>query len=104
MKKVITVIITLIFLIILTFITAFYTKNKFIDLSFFVGLAITVCVMFFSSKGGITTRRLNMKNKRSRINVEEQKFEFYPNYIFFTSVLYTILSLIITLLYYRNYF
>lgn len=102
MKKTLAILITLFVLIGLNLGISYYTHSKYLDDSFFVGLSVTVIILFFTSKGGLTTRRMDMK-VRADINVEQQKFRFSPNLAFFTSLIYTIFSLVITLYIYRDY-
>lgn len=105
MKKIITIVITLLFLIGLSYGITYYTHTKFIDFAFLIGIVVTAIIWFFTSKGGFTSRNLDARVQGTTgIKASEQKYEFSPNVAFFTSLTYTILSLIICIYYYRSYF
>jgi amino acid transporter len=105
MKRLITIIITLLILLGLSYAVTYYTHTKFIDFSFFVGLVVTVIVWFFTSKGGFTSRNAEMMiQSQTGIKLEKQKYEFSPNVVFFTSLAYTLISLVTMLYQYRSYF
>ena len=99
------IVITLLFLVGLSFGITYYTHTKFIDYSFFIGLASTVVIWFSTSKGGITSKNTDMTVQGTTgIKVEQQKYEFSPNVVFITSLAYTIISLAAMLFHYRSYF
>ncbi|WP_042457258.1 hypothetical protein [Neobacillus dielmonensis] len=105
MKRLITVVITLVVLIGLSFALSHFTHTKLVDYSFLVGLIITVVIWFFTSKGGITSRNVDMQVQGTTgIKVDQEKFEFSPNIAFFTSLAYTIITFLIMLFHYRSYF
>lgn len=86
MKKLITIFITLLVLTGLSYGITYYTHSKFIDYSFFIGLAVTVIIWFFTSKGGYTSRNLDVSVQGTTgIKVDQQKYEFSPNFAFLTS-------------------
>lgn len=104
-RRLTTIFITLLFLLGLSFGITFFTHTKFIDYSFFIGLATTVIIWFFNSKGGFGSRHLVMTIQGSTgIKMDNQKFEFSPNIAFYTSLAYTIISIATTLYYYRSFF
>ncbi|MFF2753788.1 hypothetical protein ACFVR1_08545 [Psychrobacillus sp. NPDC058041] len=104
-RKLITIFITLLVLLGLGFGVAFFTHTKFIDYSFFIGLAVTVIIWFFTSKGSYGSRHLDMTIQGSTgIRMEGQKFEFSPNIAFYTSLAYTIITIAVTFFLYRSYF
>ncbi|WP_026568283.1 hypothetical protein [Bacillus sp. UNC41MFS5] len=105
MKKLITIFITLLVLTGLSYGITYYTHSKFIDYSFFIGLAVTVIIWFFTSKGGYTSRNLDVSVQGTTgIKVDQQKYEFSPNFAFLTSLVYTIINLGAMLFHYRSYF
>jgi hypothetical protein len=105
MKRLITIVITFLVLTGLCFGITYYTHTKFIDYSFFIGLASTVIIWFFTSKGGHTSRYLDMTVQGTTgVKVDQQKYEFSPSVVFLTSLAYTIISLGVMLYYYRSYF
>ena len=104
-RKLLTIIITLLFLFGLSFGMTYFTHAEFTDYSFFIGLAATIIIGFFTSKGGFGTRRLDMTIQGSTgIKMESQKFSFTPNMVFITSLAYTIVTLVAMLFHYRSYF
>lgn len=105
-RKLLTIVITLLVLIGLSLGITYFTHTKFIDYSCFIGLAATAFIWFFTSKGdGFGTRRLDMSIQGSTgIRMEERKFEFSPNIVFLTSVAYTIITIAALLFHYRSYF
>lgn len=105
MKRLITIVITLIVLTGLSYGITYYTHTKFIDYSFFIGLSITVIIWFFTSKGGYTSRNLDISVQATTgIKVDQEKYEFSPNVAFLTSMAYTIITLVAMLFHYRSYF
>ncbi|MFF2752423.1 hypothetical protein ACFVR1_01550 [Psychrobacillus sp. NPDC058041] len=104
-RRLINIVITLLVLLSLSFGISFFTHTKFLDYSFFIGLAVTIIIRFFTSKGGFGSRHLHMSIQGSTgIRMESQKFEFSPNIAFFTSLAYTIIAIAAVLYYYRSYF
>lgn len=74
------------------------------DYSFFVGLAVTIIIWFFTSKGGLTTKNTDMLvQSTTGIKMEHQKFEFSPNLAFITSLIYAIVTFAVMLYQYRSY-
>lgn len=105
MKRLITIAITLVVLLGLGFGITYYTHTKFIDYSFVIGLIATIIIWFSTSKGGFTSRHMDMTIQGSTgIRMETQKFEFSPNIAFLTSLAYTIISFGAMLYHYRSYF
>jgi hypothetical protein len=104
-KRLITIVITLLVLVGLSYGITYYTHTKFIDYSFFIGLAVTIIIWFFTSKGGYTSRNLDMTVQGSTgIKMEGQKYEFSPNIAFLTSLAYSLITLGVMLYQYRGYF
>ncbi|ETI67768.1 hypothetical protein [Neobacillus vireti] len=103
-KKLVIIVITLLVLIGLSFGLSLYIQSKFFDYSFFVGLAVSIVIWFFTSKGGITTKNTDMLvQSTTGIKMEHQKFEFSPNLVFITSLFYTIVTFAGMLYQYRDY-
>lgn len=105
-QKLITSVITFLVLVGLSFGITYFTHTKFIDYSFFIGLAATIIIWFFTFKGsGMGSRHLDMTIQGSTgISMESQKFEFSPNIAFFTSLAYSIITLAAMIYGYRSYF
>jgi hypothetical protein len=77
----------------------------FIEYSFFVGLAFVILIKFFNSSGGFTTNltRLTIQS-HTGIKIDEEKQVFTPSIAFYIAIIYTIISLIVTIIYYKDYF
>lgn len=104
-RKILTITLTLLVLFGLSIGITYFTHVKFTDYSFFIGLAATIIIGFFTSKGGYGTRQLDMTIQGSTgIRMESQKFNFSPNIVFITSLAYTIITLVAMLFQYRGYF
>lgn len=105
-RKLITIFITLLVLLGVNFGITYFTHSKFIDYSFFIGLAATIIIWFFTFKGSsFASRHINLSIQGSTgIKMESQKLEFSPNIAFFTSLAYTIITLVAMLYDYRSYF
>lgn len=105
-RKLLTIVITLLVLVGLSFGITYFTHTKFIDFSFFIGLAVTIIIWFFTFKGsGIGSRHLDMSIQGSTgIKMESQKLEFSPSLVFFTTLAFTIITLAAMIYGYRSYF
>lgn len=106
-KKIMKGILTILFLVLINLGLSHLTNSHFIDYMFFVGLAITVIIVFFSSSGGFTTEYTDVvTNKTNKVlNKEEEKgFKFKLNVYFLVSLLYTIIGFIAGIYLYRSYF
>ena len=105
LKKLITIVFTLFVLIGLSTALSDYIQAKFFDYSFLVGLAVTVVLWFFTSKGGVASNFLDSTVQGTTgIKTEQGKFEFSPNLIFITSLIYTVVTFAAMLYQYRDYF
>jgi len=105
MKRFLSILITLVILAGLTYAITLFTNSKFIDYSFVVGIVVTIIIWFFTSKGGFTSNHVDRIVQGSTgIKAQQQKYEFTPKAAFFTSLVYTIISFISVLIYYKDYF
>ena len=104
-KRALTVIITLLVLLGLSFgVTHFLNKN-FFDYAFIVGIVVSIVIWFFTSKGGFISRNAEMMiQSQTGIKLEKQKYEFSPNLAFITSLVYTVVTLAVMVFEYRRYF
>jgi hypothetical protein len=99
-KRIITIVITLLGL---SFGITHFAHTKFIDYSFLIGLGTTVILWFSTSKGGSTSRFLDASVQGATgIKNDQQKFEFSPNYAFFTALAYTVITVAAMLYHYRS--
>lgn len=104
-RKLLTIGITLLVLLGLSLGITYFTHAKFTDYSFFIGLAATIIILFFTSKGSLGSRHLDASIRGATgIRMESQKFNFSPNIVFITSLAYTIITLVVMLYNYRSYF
>ena len=105
-RKLLTIIMTLLVLTGLSFGVAYFTHSNFIDCSGFIGIGAIIAIWFFTSKNdGYVTRRLDLSIQGSTgIRIEDKRFEFSSNTAFLTSVAYTIITIAAILYHYRSYF
>lgn len=104
MKVIINIVITILVLLGSSFGLAYLTHTRFIDYSFLIGMIASVIIWSSNSKGGFSSRHMDMTIQGTTgIRMEGQKFEFKPNIAFFSSIAYTIITLVVMLYYYRSY-
>lgn len=105
MKKIITIIITLLVLLGLSFGGTIFLNKNFLDYAYIVGILVSIFIWFFTSKGGFTSRSADMMiQSQTGIKMEKQKYEFSPNLAFITSLVYTIVTFAVMVYEYRSYF
>lgn len=106
MKRLISGLITLLVLVGINFIVSKSTNTNYIDLSFAVGLIISVIIWFFTSKGGITSTYTDatIQSQTTNWKMKNEKHKFKPSIVFYTAVLYTLISIVFTFIYYKDYF
>jgi hypothetical protein len=103
MKRLIKILLTIIIFIGITYALAHYTNGEFIDYSFFTGLIFSSAYWFFTSSGGFTTDVLDVSVQGTTgTKMEKQKYKFSPDIVFLTSAAYTIISLVLFLVYYKS--
>jgi len=109
MKKIIYSFFCLIILVIINIVLSKIFKVEFLEMSFITGLASSVSIGFFSSEGGATTSMLDFKVKhllesKSRTDSSFIKLHNIPFIPFIVSIIYTILSAIVSIIVYWKYF
>ena len=106
MKRIISGVITLIVLVGTNFIVSKSTNTNFIDFSLGVGLIMSVIIWFFTSKGGVTSTYtdVTMQSQTTNWKMKKEKHKFNPNIAFYTAVIYTLVSIVFTFIYYKDYF
>lgn len=106
MKRLISIFLTLLVLLGINYFLAKSTNTTFIDFSFAVGFILSVLVWFFTSKGGFTSQFADtmIQGQTTNFKMKQQRHKFSPNIVFLTTLTYTIVSLIITIIYYWEYF
>ncbi|MDY0406414.1 hypothetical protein P5G51_014355 [Virgibacillus sp. 179-BFC.A HS] len=116
MKKIITATITLGIVLLINWGVSALLGSPFIEWSFFVGLAITILVRFFNSSGGFMSDLADARLQSSNIEddqwaapevwtkIDKQKRSFRPTTSFYVALGYTVITGIISLIYYKGYF
>ncbi|MFD1737961.1 hypothetical protein ACFSCX_15600 [Bacillus salitolerans] len=105
MKNIVRILITLSALLFVNYIITLLFSVKFIDFAFVVGLLGIICIKFFSSTGGYTSRQMDvMIQAQTGIKQDEQKQSFTPSISFYTAIIYTVVSAVATAIYYKDYF
>ncbi|WP_407270998.1 hypothetical protein [Radiobacillus sp. PE A8.2] len=98
--------ITIAILLLINFGVAWIFEMKFFDIAVFVGIFVAVVIRFFNSSGGYTSRSMDLQIQSStgikQDTTSERKFS--PSISFYTAVGYSVVALIGTLIYYREYF
>lgn len=104
-KNVIWSVVTVCIILLINWGIAFFLNAEFIEYSFLTGIGIVALVKFFNSSGGIGSNSVRLETQaQTGIKINEKKKEFNPSAVFFTAVTYTIIALIITVFYYKDYF
>jgi hypothetical protein len=105
MKKITFSLLTLGVIVFVNWGISLFFNAGFIEYSFFVGLAFVILIKFFNSSGGFTTNLTRLKiQSYTGIKMDEEKQVFTPSIAFYIAMIYTIISLIVTLIYYNDYF
>ena len=105
-KKLLTIIITLLILVGVNLLVSKIAGTHFVDFSFGVGLLISVIISFFTSSGGFTSKYADTTMQANTVNwkMKNEKYKLQPSTALYTSVAYTVLSIVITFYYYKDYF
>lgn len=107
MKKLISVISTFLILIICNFALCNLFKTSFFEFSFLTGVLATIFIAFFSSDGGATTSACDLRYKfllESDTRKNNGDIEFNINLPFIVSLIYTIVTGIISFIVYFDHF
>jgi Na+/H+ antiporter NhaB len=109
MKKLISMIITLIVLFSINYVLGKILNLEFLELFAMVGVISSIIIGFFSSKGGLTAHYLDVKHKHFTFEddttiSESHKLKLYNNTPFMVSIAYTIIGIIATIIGYAEYF
>ncbi|MCQ6267646.1 hypothetical protein M1K46_18595 [Fictibacillus sp. WQ 8-8] len=105
MKNVIVFIVTSAVIVLVNVVFSFVINVHFIDLAFIVGLLSAVVFKFFPSSGGLTSNMIRLQAQaQTGMKVEEEKKAYTPGIPFYTAIAYTLISLIATIVYYKEYF
>jgi len=108
LKKLIFAIITLGVLIGLTWFVSDLMNAKMVDYAFFVGLVVTILIRFFTSSGGFVSNSINLSTQsQTGMKVSGAAGPFsvsQKSFSFLVSLVFTILSLLATVIYYWKEF
>ncbi|WP_298787713.1 hypothetical protein [uncultured Marinococcus sp.] len=106
MKKSLSGLITLIAITFINWLAAFLFTVAYIEFSFLIGLAAVILIGWFTSSGGFSTDAVRMQTQGDTgIRMEtEARSGLRSSTPFFVALAYTVLALIITIYYYRDYF
>nr|WP_259547696.1 hypothetical protein [Heyndrickxia oleronia] len=105
MKKFLSIIITLSVLFGLNFGVSYLLNASLFEYSFFIGLAVTLTIWFFTTKGGFTTKSVDfLVLSNTNQKMESEKYTYKPSIAFYTAFIYTLISMIALIFYYKNYF
>ncbi|MED1865986.1 hypothetical protein P4V41_21275 [Fictibacillus nanhaiensis] len=105
MKHVVSCIVTVITILVFNYVVANLLGVAFIDTSLFIGLIFAFTIRFFTSKGGLSSNMVRMQAQAmTGIKIEEEKAAFKPSYAYYTAIIYTLVSLVSILVYYKEYF
>lgn len=109
MKKLISIIITLIFLVTINYVLSKVLNLEFLELFAIVGLISSIIIGFFNSTGGLTTHYLDVKHKHFTFEDDNtlsksHKLKLYNSIPFMISIAYTIIGIIATIIGYTEYF
>lgn len=100
-RKYISFIGTFLIIGIINFALTSWLDASYFDYSVFVGFFATIVIYFFTSTGGYTSRSLDVQIQGSTgLRQEETQSKFNPSYVFFGSLAYFLISLIVTIFIY----
>jgi hypothetical protein len=104
-KKFISFFVTLIILCLINYFVSEYFKVAFIDVSVIIGFSMTIVTYIFTSSGGISSRMVDMEIQgMTNFKLKSDEAKFYPSFILYACVFYTIISIIGTIFVYKQYF
>jgi K+-sensing histidine kinase KdpD len=94
-KHLLAAVITLMIETALTFLISFKFSIRFIELMFFVGIACTTIIVWFSSSGGMITNMINSINSAKTQYIQErEEFTFRRGPAFYASFLFLFVGFI----------
>lgn len=104
LKNVIWATVTVLIILLINWGVVEFLDAAFIEYSFLVGLIVTAIIRFFSSSGGFTSNKVRvMVQAQTGMKVDEEERRFNPTVVFYTAAGYTIVALLVTLFYYKDY-
>jgi hypothetical protein len=104
-KKFLAILITLASLLALNYSFVFFFNSNFVDFSFLSGIIGAVVIKFFNSSGSFTGRHMDMQLRGTTgLKQEIQEKKFTPTIGFYTAIGYTVFSVLVLFIYYKDYF
>ncbi|WP_088041006.1 hypothetical protein [Bacillus sp. EAC] len=107
MKKLTFIVSTLAVLLGLTWLVSNFMDSRMIDYAFIVGIIVTIIIRIFTSSGGFLSNSVRLSvQTQTGIKVKEESQVQLPgkSISFLVSAIFTIVSLIITIIYYWQEF
>lgn len=105
MKKLISIVFTLAFIIGVNYGLTVLLGVQFIDFSVMVGILTIGIIKFFNSSGGMTSRSIDMSVQATTgVKQDAIQNKFSPTTGFYTAIVYTVISAVATFVYYKDYF
>ena len=104
-KKFLSIFITLAIILVANGVAASFLHFKFLDLAFLIGLIFVILISYFSFSGGwISDRQAYQIQAQTQMKLEKEKREFQPSMALYTAIGYTIVTLLITLIFDQSAF
>ncbi|MYL48343.1 hypothetical protein GLV98_02560 [Halobacillus litoralis] len=104
-KNILWAIVTVGVMVLINWGVASFFSGEFIEYSFLLGVVVMTIVWFFNSKGGYASNSVRLGiQARTGLKIEEEKQKFNPTVVFYTAIGYTTVALVITIIYYKDYF
>ncbi|WP_210607884.1 hypothetical protein [Priestia flexa] len=106
MRKLVIAVITFAALLGINYAVSYPFKVGFIDYSTIVGFLGAGLIWFFTSSGGYTSKHTDVmiQVQTTNFKMKEEKHSFSLNSDFVTAIIYTTISLFVTLYTYKDYF
>ncbi|WP_456270963.1 hypothetical protein [Bacillus sp. AK031] len=96
-KNILGTVISALVIALLVWIASKVLSFSYVDWSFFIGLGISVIVFFFNSRGGVMSKGATLEASEAAWKVQKDngnELEAEVGYIFYGSLLFTIVSLV----------
>jgi hypothetical protein len=75
------------------------------DYALITGIGISVAIWFLTSSGGLLSDSVRYNTQSmTGLKVDREKKEFSPSVVFYSSLLYNLIALIVTAYLYKDYF
>lgn len=105
MKKWMTAVVTFAVIFAVNWLAAKLFQLHFIDVSFFTGLVFAVALRWLNSSGGFLSDAISTSvQSQTGVKMEREEKKSLPSTAAATAIVYTVLALIATIIYYLDYF